>query len=162
VDAVLPTSLVAGLPAVTTASTVTLSWSGSDDSAGSGIAGYDVYVSDNGGAFTPLVKATTQTSTTFTGQAGHHHALYSLPTDTGKAQFQLYPGKAHLQGKGYTVDVGAMKTINATGGATGSVTLYDSKANDTFVGTPKTASLTGGGFRSVASGFGKVTVNATA
>ncbi len=53
IDAGPPTSAVAALPATTTTPSFTVSWSGSDG-AGPGIAGYDVYVSDDGGAFHAL------------------------------------------------------------------------------------------------------------
>src|SRR5207302_9117545 len=66
VDAIAPTSNVAALPAFSPA-TFTLHWSGSD-STGAGIAGYTIYVSDNGAAFTACQTTTTTTSTTYTGQ----------------------------------------------------------------------------------------------
>ncbi|MDB5389702.1 MAG: repeat protein, partial [Planctomycetaceae bacterium] len=62
-----PTSSVTALAPITHANPFTLSWSGSDDANGSGIASYDIFVSDNGAAFTPLLSKTTLTSTQFTG-----------------------------------------------------------------------------------------------
>ena len=53
IDAGPPTSSVAPLPAIENSPSFTVSWSGQDDAGGSGIATYDVYVSDNGGPFTP-------------------------------------------------------------------------------------------------------------
>jgi hypothetical protein len=79
-DTTPPTSSVAPLPALSPL-TFPLSWSGSDDAGGSGIATYDVFVSDNGGAYTPLLTGTTQTSTTFTGANGHVYDFYSIATD---------------------------------------------------------------------------------
>src|SRR5205814_2334466 len=67
-DASAPTSSVVALPAFTGSADFTVSWSGSDGSS-SGIAGYDVYVSDNGAAFTAFQTATTQKSAPFTGGA---------------------------------------------------------------------------------------------
>jgi hypothetical protein len=52
-----------------------------DDTGGLGIASYDVFVSDNGAPFTPLLSATTLTSTVFTGAVGHTYAFYSVATD---------------------------------------------------------------------------------
>jgi hypothetical protein len=75
-----PTSSVNPLPAAETSSTFTVSWSGSDPN-GPGIAGYDVYVSDNGGPFAPLLTGTTQTATLFSGQVGHSYSFYSVATD---------------------------------------------------------------------------------
>jgi hypothetical protein len=79
VDATPPTSLVAVLPSFSPGS-FTLNWSGSDGN-GSGIADYNVYVSDNGGAFTPLLTNTKQTSMTFAGVNGHTYGFYSVATD---------------------------------------------------------------------------------
>jgi hypothetical protein len=56
-----------------------VSWSGSDGN-GSGIASYDVYASKDGGAFTPFLTGTTQTSATFTGQMGDSYSFYSAAT----------------------------------------------------------------------------------
>jgi hypothetical protein len=81
VDLDPPTSSVNPLPAVTNATSFTVSWSGSDGARGSGVATYDVFVSDNGGPFTRLLTATTQTSTTFQGAFGHTYAFYSVATD---------------------------------------------------------------------------------
>jgi hypothetical protein len=58
-----------------------VSWSGTDAPGGSGIASYNVYVSDNGGAFTPFVTSTTATSASFTGQVGHTYGFYSVAKD---------------------------------------------------------------------------------
>ena len=54
-------------------------WSGSD--VGSAIAGYSVYVSDNGGAYSPWLENTTLTEATYAGQAGHTYAFYTVATD---------------------------------------------------------------------------------
>src|SRR5205823_12965420 len=58
----------------------TVSWSG-DDAGGSGVAGFDVFVSDNGGSFTPFVTGTTQMSAVFTGVNGHTYGFSVVATD---------------------------------------------------------------------------------
>ena len=58
-----------------------VSWLGTDADGGSGLAGYDVYVSDNGGAYTLWQDHTTATSETYAGQNGHTYAFYSLGYD---------------------------------------------------------------------------------
>src|SRR4051812_45445931 len=63
IDAGTPTTQVSALPATTTGTIITLPWSGQDDPGGSGVAGYDIYVSDNGGPSTPFLTATAVTST---------------------------------------------------------------------------------------------------
>jgi RHS repeat-associated protein len=80
IDAVAPTSSVTALPAFSPG-TFTVSWSGVDDPGGSGIAAYDVFVSDNGGPFTLWQNSTTATSATYTGVVGHTYGFYSVATD---------------------------------------------------------------------------------
>ncbi len=80
IDAGPPTSSVRPLPALSPAS-FPVSWSGSDDAGGSGIATFDVFVSDNGGPFVPFLSGTTQTSATFAGVPGHTYGFYSVATD---------------------------------------------------------------------------------
>jgi RHS repeat-associated protein len=80
IDASPPMSTVAALPATTTKTSFTVSWSG-NDGAGPGIAGYNVYVSDNGGVYTLWQSDTTNTSATYTGKTGHVYRFYSVATD---------------------------------------------------------------------------------
>src|SRR5205823_1084961 len=80
VDTVAPTSAVTVLPAFSKTSFL-VSWSGTDDAGGSGIATYSVFVSDNGGSFNLFQNNTTQTSATFTGTVGHVYGFYSVATD---------------------------------------------------------------------------------
>jgi hypothetical protein len=80
IDSVPPTSSVAALP-TSSPSPFTVTWAGQDDAGGSGIASYDVYVSDNGGPFTLFQQDTTATSASFTGQVGHTYGFYSVAVD---------------------------------------------------------------------------------
>lgn len=80
IDAGAPSSQVAAmLPTFNPQFTV--SWAGQDDLNGSGVANYDVYVSDNGGAFTLWLDRTTDTSALFTGVVGHTYSFYSVARD---------------------------------------------------------------------------------
>ena len=81
IDAGPPTSTVAALPPQETAPSFTVSWSGSDDAGGSGIATFDVFVSTDGGPFVPFETETTATSATFNGAVGHTYGFYSVATD---------------------------------------------------------------------------------
>jgi RHS repeat-associated protein len=54
-------------------------WSGSD--VGSAIAGYTVYVSDNGGAYSPWLENTTLAEATYAGEPEHTYAFYSVAID---------------------------------------------------------------------------------
>ncbi len=80
IDNGAPASTVTALPAQSS-SPFTVSWTGQDDAGGSGVASYDIFVSDNGAAFTPFLTGTTATSATFTGQDGHTYGFYSVATD---------------------------------------------------------------------------------
>jgi hypothetical protein len=80
IDASPPTSTVTSLPATTTTPSFTVSWSGSDG-AGPGIADYNVYVSDDGGAYMLWQSDITKTSATYTGRVGHTYRIYSVATD---------------------------------------------------------------------------------
>jgi len=81
IDAVAPTSLVDARPATVDSASFTVSWNGSDDVGGSGIAGYDIYVSDNGSSCVQWLAATAQTSAVFTGIPGHTYGFYSRASD---------------------------------------------------------------------------------
>ena len=86
IDATSPTSSVNPLPVNSTSPRFTVLWKGSDG-AGSGIASYNVYVSDNGRQFQPFLIGTTQTSATFSGQVDHTYRFYSVATsNVGFAQ----------------------------------------------------------------------------
>jgi hypothetical protein len=58
-----------------------VSWSGQDDPGGSGIATFDVFVSTDGGPFTPFQTATTAAPATFAGAVGHTYGFYSVAID---------------------------------------------------------------------------------
>ena len=82
VDIGSPSSAVDALPDETPGTTVTVSWSGHDENgAGSGIAYYDVYVSENSNEFQLWQDDITATSATFTGAIGHTYSFYSMATD---------------------------------------------------------------------------------
>jgi hypothetical protein len=88
VDLDAPTSTVAALPATVAAPTTTstavsfaVTWGGSDGTGGSGVAGFQVYASDNGAPYTLLQQSAAAGSMTFTGQVGHSYAFYSVATD---------------------------------------------------------------------------------
>jgi RHS repeat-associated protein len=79
IDTTVPTSSVAPLPATESSSSFPVSWSGSDG-AGSGIASYDVYISDDGGPYQLWQSDTAATSATYAGQVGHTYRFYSVAT----------------------------------------------------------------------------------
>jgi hypothetical protein len=79
-DTNAPTSSVAELPAQSFAF-IPLSWSGEDNSGGSGLAYFDIYASVNNGPFTLWLGQTTLRSAVFVGQQGNHYAFYSVAAD---------------------------------------------------------------------------------
>ncbi|KPJ58100.1 MAG: hypothetical protein AMJ46_14670 [Latescibacteria bacterium DG_63] len=79
IDADPPSSHVNPLPP-TQPQTFTVTWQGDDDS-GSGIASYDIYVSNNTGPFSLWLDDTTSLSSEFTGSIGHTYSFYSIATD---------------------------------------------------------------------------------
>ena len=81
VDVTAAVSSVDSLPAAVNTTSFTVSWSGADSSGGSGLATYDVFVSDNGGAYTTFLSGTTATSAIYSGVNGHTYAFYSVATD---------------------------------------------------------------------------------
>ena len=68
-------------------------WSGSD--IGSAIAGYTVYLSDNGGTYTPWLENTSLTEATYAGQPGHTYAFYTVASDNAGNK-EAAPAQADL------------------------------------------------------------------
>jgi RHS repeat-associated protein len=85
IDGGAPISKVSALPDFS-ATEFTVTWSGSDDPGGSGIASYDVFVSDNRGPFVLWRDDATTNSATFTGVPGHEYRFYSVATDNVSQQ----------------------------------------------------------------------------
>jgi RHS repeat-associated protein len=81
IDAGAPASSVAPLRSNENATSFTVTWSGQDDTGGSGIASFNIFASDNGGAYMLWQSDTTETSATFTGVYGHSYSFYSVATD---------------------------------------------------------------------------------
>ena len=58
-----------------------MNWTGNDDANGSGIASFDVYVSDNGANFSLWLDNTTLTEASYRGQPGKTYAFYTISVD---------------------------------------------------------------------------------
>ncbi len=107
-DTTPPTSTVNALPSTTTATTFTVSATGSDPtgsngSTPSGIASFAIYTSTDNSAFTLWTTVTPSSpSAIFTGQADHTYGFYSVATDnagnvqatpvTAQATVEILPG----------------------------------------------------------------------
>ncbi len=79
-DTEAPSSAITALPAQSQ-SVFLLNWSGQDNAGGTGIAGYEVFVSENGGPFQRWLNATPSTSSVFQGNLGSTYAFYSVAVD---------------------------------------------------------------------------------
>ena len=80
IDAGIPTSSVKTLP-LESANRFVVSWSGQDDTGGSGIGSYDIYSSEDNNDFQLWLNDTTETSALFTGDLNRTYSFYSIATD---------------------------------------------------------------------------------
>lgn len=80
IDSTRPTSLMNSLPAETSTLDFPISWSGSD--AIGEIDFYSIFVSVDGGPFTPFLERTRETSATFRGEVGRTYGFLAIATDT--------------------------------------------------------------------------------
>ncbi|MBD2169240.1 DUF4114 domain-containing protein [Calothrix membranacea FACHB-236] len=148
-DATSPTSTVAALPAKITDENgeFTVNWGGSDDEQGSGIAGYTVYVSENGGNFKPWLEDTTLTEASYIGEAGKKYAFYVVAKDNaGNTQEIPTQAQATTRIAGGTATIGDFVWVDTNGNGiqdTGepgleqvTVNLYDN--GETLVSTTTT------------------------
>ncbi|MBI4651030.1 hypothetical protein HY745_07075, partial [Candidatus Desantisbacteria bacterium] len=81
IDSGVPTSKVNTLSASQSFDSFNVSWSGSDDTGGSGIRDYTIYVSDNNGEYESWLTNTKATSGIFKGKANHTYKFYSIAAD---------------------------------------------------------------------------------
>ena len=79
IDLMPPESSMSPLARYQTASNFTVGWTGADET--SGVAGYDVYVSENEGPFEPWLENCTQTSAAFHGLDGHKYTYFVFAYD---------------------------------------------------------------------------------
>jgi hypothetical protein len=79
VDDSKPSSALAALSPTQSAAAFPVAWSGFD--TGSGVASYNIYVSDNGAAFHAWLASTTATQSPFTGENGHTYRFFSIARD---------------------------------------------------------------------------------
>jgi len=153
IDTTAPISAVDALPATTTSTSIPVSWSGSDPS-GSGIAGFNIFVSINGGAYSVWLPATTLTSATYTGLVNNSYSFYSMATDNVGHQQQ-----AAGQVQTTTISATALATpkmtvtpnpssITTAQALTVTVAVSGGSGNPTPTGT---VTLSGGGFTSTAA-----------
>lgn len=139
IDTTPPTSSVKPLPIGESSTSFAVSWSGSDPN-GIGIAGYSIYVSVNGGPFTPWLTNTTETSATYTGIVTDTYSFYSIATnDIGLVQPTPSGGQAATAILGSVDPANSLVLLSLSsiqfGGAT-TITLQarDAEGNDEITG----------------------------
>lgn len=80
IDGRAPVSAIQALPAEIQ-SPFRLQWDGADAAGGSGLASYDIYVSENDSPYRLWLAATTETQAEFTGRSGATYRFYSVARD---------------------------------------------------------------------------------
>lgn len=153
IDAAPPTSSVSSLPAITNSTSISVSWNGQDDPGGSGIAGYDVYVSDDGGPFTLWQSATADTSAVYSGLFGHTYAFYSVATDnvdnrqgtptTGQATTEILPAIATVaqtiagtEGSTFSGEVATFTDTDLADALSATITWNDGSSTEGTISGP--------------------------
>lgn len=80
VDTTAPSSRVAALTESSPAE-FSVRWDGTDNDEGSGVAGFDIYVSENGAPFAPWLLNTADIGALYRGVDGRRYAFYSVARD---------------------------------------------------------------------------------
>jgi hypothetical protein len=131
-DSMPPTSHVNALPSSTSTNPFTVTWSGSD-TGGSGLANFDVYVSDNNASYTLWKNATTTTSGAFTGTFGHTYRFYSRARDVAGNLEAAPPSSdatttlVHAPSNWWRLDSTSGTTaIDSVGGVNGTLVNFES------------------------------------
>ena len=128
-----PASTIGTLPGTTSSPVFQVTWSGTD--TGAGLARYDIYVSDNGGAWAlwQAFPAGT-TSALFTGQVGHTYGFRSVARDHA-GNVQTTPALAQATTTAGSIPVPELNigAVRMPDGTTVQVTLtYDVLAGYTY------------------------------
>jgi hypothetical protein len=91
-DALAPVSKVQKLPAIIDSTDFWVSWGGQDDSLGSDINSYTIWVSENGGPFNTWLANVSNTSAVFNGTQGSTYRFYSTARDNaGNTEVKSIP-----------------------------------------------------------------------
>jgi hypothetical protein len=137
IDRSAPESQVQPLPASQDSPSFLVEWEGTD--RGSGIARFDVFVTDNDGPAAVFQSETTVTSAMFTGEVGHTYGFYSVAHDNVGLVEDPPPGPDVTtrvrDTNGPTFEgVPAHQTLEVTSAAGAVATWTDPTATDTVDG----------------------------
>lgn len=80
-DSEVPSSVVAPLPSETDDPIFIVNWTGSDPEGGSGLADFELLVSEDGGSYRQVVADTVATSTIFAGRPGITYGFVTVARD---------------------------------------------------------------------------------
>lgn len=142
-DTTAPTSAVASLPA-TSPRNFTVQWSGSDNTGGSGIALYDIYVSTNGGPFGRWMFNTPLLAATFNGDPNTSYSFYSRALDSaGNREAAPATGDASTTTTSSGNVAPSIATIPTQTLNEGSLFTYQPTANNDSASETLTWTLTG-------------------
>jgi hypothetical protein len=121
------TSAILPLAAIQNATSFPIQWAGSD--AHAGVLDYTIFVSEDGGPFTPFLSNTTDTAATFSGQPGKSYAFFSVARDRAGNVEDPHPApdattmvRANVPpladaGSARTVRFGSLVTLDGRGSA---------------------------------------------
>jgi len=90
IDTTAPISS-ASSPLYSSSTSFTVRWSGADPFPASGVAGFAVFVSVDGGPAAEWIADTTVTAAVYAGSEGHFYSFYSLATDSAGNR-EMAPG----------------------------------------------------------------------
>jgi RHS repeat-associated protein len=122
-DASKPTSTVEVLPTLVNETQFLVKWNGQDDSTGAGLTGYTVYVSKDGGTYSPWLENTPLSEATYAGERGHTYAFYSIARDNaGNSQIIPANAQATTRVSGGTPVLATNTPLALNEGATATIT----------------------------------------
>ena len=122
IDNAAPVSKISALPKKEKVAQIPLHLISSD--VGSGVSYYNIYASEDGGAFQALVKNTAGPTITFTGVTGHSYAFFSQAVDgAGNVEPLKTAAEASTKIRGADLIGGWKGEVNETTTASGRVKL---------------------------------------
>jgi hypothetical protein len=81
IDAVAPTSYIKSMASVIDSAVFHLNLAGNDDNGGSGLANFDIYTSENNGAYSVYAKGISDSVISFKGNFGSSYKAYTIASD---------------------------------------------------------------------------------
>ena len=143
IDATPPSSQMNPIQVDNATGNFLLSWSGGETS-GSGLASFDVYVSDNGGAFEALLEETTLTEIPFVPELNHVYSFYTQARDNA-GNFEAAPATPDVSTLGLDVSHVSLSISPAAVAEDGSGVLTFTFQRSGYTAVPRTVSFNVGG-----------------